>query len=223
MPIPPPDPDPRRLWVSDLADGRLDADALARGCRDWAADEEARRAWHADHLIGDVLRSDELARPPAADLALLVALRRRLTSEVGNDGRPRVVALEDARSGATAFRPARRRRRWGGAVAIAAGFVAVAGVTTVIRSGDDDLGASPQVIAGPTAPSEGGVARPWRASVESTTAVEPSASSSVAAPMLRDVRLDAYLRAHREALAGSPAALPGGALRSVDFDAAAGR
>jgi sigma-E factor negative regulatory protein RseA len=41
--------------------------------------------------------------------------------------------------------------------------------------------------------------------------------------MLRDARLDEYLRAHREALAGSPAALPGGALRSVEFDAAAGR
>ena len=35
--------------------------------------------------------------------------------------------------------------------------------------------------------------------------------------MLRDAQVDAYLRAHREALDGSPAALPGGGLRNVDF------
>jgi len=37
------------------------------------------------------------------------------------------------------------------------------------------------------------------------------------AQMLRDARVDEYLRAHRETLAGTPAALPGGAMRSVDF------
>ena len=35
--------------------------------------------------------------------------------------------------------------------------------------------------------------------------------------MLRDAQVEAYLRAHREALDGSPAALPGGGVRTVDF------
>ena len=35
--------------------------------------------------------------------------------------------------------------------------------------------------------------------------------------MLRDARIDDYLRAHRSTLAGSPAALPGGGMRNVDM------
>ena len=42
-------------------------------------------------------------------------------------------------------------------------------------------------------------------------------STPTRAQMLREARVDEYLRAHRDLLAGSPAALPGGAMRSVDF------
>jgi sigma-E factor negative regulatory protein RseA len=45
----------------------------------------------------------------------------------------------------------------------------------------------------------------------------PVAAQVTEEQMLRDARVDEYLRAHRETLAGTPAALPGGALRSVDF------
>jgi sigma-E factor negative regulatory protein RseA len=44
-----------------------------------------------------------------------------------------------------------------------------------------------------------------------------------AGQMLRDARVDEYLRAHREVLMGSPAALPGGAVRTVDFESAPAR
>ena len=74
--------DEPRQWLSDLADGRLDDQDLAGACRRWAEDDDARRTWYAYHLIGDVLRSDDLARPAAADAAFLEALRQRLAQDV---------------------------------------------------------------------------------------------------------------------------------------------
>ena len=40
------------------------------------------------------------------------------------------------------------------------------------------------------------------------------------AAQIRDARLDEYLRAHRDAMAGGPAALPGGAPRIVEVSTA---
>lgn len=108
--------DARHEPLSALVDG--DASALAEACARWRDDAESRQRWHAYHLIGDVLRSDDLASPPAHDAAFLRTLRDRLGRE------PVVLA------------PApRRHRHWllPGAAA-AAGFVAVAGVVVVLRN-----------------------------------------------------------------------------------------
>lgn len=178
---PAPVPDSPRHWISDLADGRLAGDVLAGACRDWSADGEARRTWHAYHLIGDVLRSDDLATDARGDAAFLAAVRSRLAAE------PVVLAPL----------PRRRRQMWLAPVAAAAGFVAVAGVVVVLRQAAPLPGATgPQFAAG-------------------TLAVPVRADAAAAA--LRQAQVEAYLRAHREALAGSPAALPGGGLRTVDF------
>ncbi|HOW49313.1 MAG TPA: sigma-E factor negative regulatory protein, partial [Rubrivivax sp.] len=69
-----PDPDDPRWSISALADGEgLPADC-ARGLAAWAAgDAEARASWHSYHLIGDVLRSGELASPPGHDQQFLAA------------------------------------------------------------------------------------------------------------------------------------------------------
>jgi sigma-E factor negative regulatory protein RseA len=108
--------DPREL-LSALADG--EPDALEGGCSAWRDDAGARAAWHAYHLIGDVLRSDELAAPGARDAAFLAALRTRLAAE------PVVLAP---------VRPRRRRQVWVLPTAAAAGFMAVAGVMVVLRT-----------------------------------------------------------------------------------------
>ena len=47
--LPPDDPRP---WLSALADG--ESQAADRACKLWRDDAQARRTWHADHLIGDV-------------------------------------------------------------------------------------------------------------------------------------------------------------------------
>ncbi|MCB1996143.1 MAG: sigma-E factor negative regulatory protein [Burkholderiaceae bacterium] len=208
-----PEPDDARQWLSDLADGRLDADDLAGACRRWAEDDDAQRTWHTYQLIGDVMRSDDLARPAGADKAFLVALRSRLADE------PVVLAP------APVVRPRGRRQVWLVPMAAAAGFVAVAGVMVVLQQaapGGNGFDA-PQMAATP--PSSTAV----RATLASTKAAVPQpvgALPSVAVQrgqMLRDARIDEYLRAHREALLGSPAALPGGAVRTVDFDTAPAR
>jgi sigma-E factor negative regulatory protein RseA len=116
----PPPEDPRR-WLSALMDG--EAQALPLACQQWREDASARQTWHAYQLIGDVLRSEDLARPAARDAAFLAGLRERLAAEP--------VALAPQASAPAA---ARRRVAWVPATMVA-GFVAVAGVLVVLRAG----------------------------------------------------------------------------------------
>src|SRR5688500_8447097 len=67
--------------LSALTDGELDSAAAARACARWRDDPSQRSAWHAYQLIGDVLRSDDLASTARRDAAFLAALRTRLAAE----------------------------------------------------------------------------------------------------------------------------------------------
>ena len=209
--------DEPRQWLSDLADGRLDDQDLAGACRRWAEHDDARRTWYAYHLIGDVLRSDDLARPAAADAAFLEALRQRLADEP--------VVLAPAPVAPPPARPRGRRQLWLVPMAAAAGFVAVTGVMVVLQQatpGGNGFDA-PQMAATPPLPPAA------RATLASTSGGVVPAAAGVApvtvqrGQMLRDARIDEYLRAHREVLMGSPAALPGGAVRTVEFNAVPAR
>ena len=117
--------DPRR-WLSALADGQ--ADAAEPACGLWRDDAAARQTWHAYHLIGDVLRSEDLAREPGRDAAFLAGLRAKLAAE------PVVLAPM------TAAPRERARQPWLLPAAAAAGFVAVAGVLEVLRLGTPGAG-----------------------------------------------------------------------------------
>lgn len=189
--------DPRRC-LSALVDG--DAGAVQRGCGLWRDDEQARRTWHAYHLIGDVLRSEELARPPLRDAAFLAGLREKLAAE------PVVLApAEPAHRG-------RARQAWLLPAAAAAGFVVVAGVLVVARLGQPDAAAPAAVMAG--------------ASAAGLTVVKadapPPQPLQREAGFIRDPRLDEYLRAHQSAAGGVAVAAPGGTLRRVDVVVPAG-
>lgn len=116
----------QRAQLSALCDG--DVAALEDGCRLWRDDAEARATWHAYHLIGDVLRSEDLGTAPRRDAAFMAALRTRLAAEP--------VVLAPAR--------ARRRQLWQLPAAAAAGFAAVAGIVIVLQAGD---GARPVPVA----------------------------------------------------------------------------
>lgn len=197
-----PDED-RRALLSALADGQ--PDAAQAGCALWRDDAEARATWHTYHLIGDVLRSDDLAVQPARDAAFLAALRTRLAAE------PTVLAPAAAPA---PFVPplTRRRHAWLAPVAVAAGFVAVAGVLVVARvslpGGDGPLLA----VGGGNNP---GLQR-------ASTGAPATAPLVIQGRVIRDAQLDAYLRAHREAMGGAPVALPGGVPRNIETLAPAG-
>ncbi len=182
-----------RALLSALADG--EADAAQPACALWRDDAQARATWHTYHLIGDVLRSDDLASPPARDAAFLAALRVRLAGE------PAVLAPAPA-----VLVPPRRRHAWLAPAAVAAGFVAVAGVLVVARV----------VVPGGEGPvvAFGGPSNPSLQRTGSGTAA--TTPLVIEGRLIRDAQLDAYLRAHREALGAAPAALPGGAPRNIE-------
>lgn len=180
-----PTPPPRRECLSALMDG--DAQALSAACAAWRDDADARGQWHAYHLIGDVLRSEELAQSPAADARFLSALRVRLAVEP-------VVLAPAARPAAAA-----PRRRWLAPAAAAAAFVVVAGVLVVTRGVLPGDSAAPQMAAAP-AP----------APVLRAAVAEPLLADSA---LIRDARLDRYLSAHKQYGGSSALGLPGGVLQ----------
>lgn len=198
----------RRALLSALADGR--ADALAPACRAFADDAEARATWHRYQLIGDVLRSSDLApvRPGAA-ADFLGALRERLAAEpvvlapaplpappVPAEDSRRALALENTRetpreTAPVTATPSARRQRWLMPLAAAAGVVAVVGMVRVSGVGLPDRGAA------------------------------GLAAAEAQGPMLRNAELDEYLRAHRLQRAAAVPMMPGAGLQQTELSGVA--
>ena len=196
--------DDRRSSLSAAADGQVDA--LGTACLAWRNDPGARATWHAYHLIGDVLRSRELAAQPDRDAAFLSRFRDRLADE------PVVLAP----SPATVTAARRRASGWLVPAAVAAGFVVVAGVLVVARVSAPVAPQGPETLA--VAPVSGGVTQ-----VSSRAALASSGQAAQAdTPLIRDARLDEFLRAHQAARGGVAVAVPVSALRRVDLPLPAG-
>ncbi len=195
--------------LSALVDGELEASEVQRACARWCDDAEMRSQWHAYHLIGDVLRSDELATPAGQDSAFLIALRGRFAQEP--------VVLAPA-APAVRTRSARRTRVWIGSAAVAAGFAAVIGVVVVTQipapgaAGVMALGASP---TGPSLAASGDGLR--AVSSQGATASEPPAVV-LNGRLIRDARLDEYLAAHKKFGGSSAPGVPSGFLRNAAAD-----
>ena len=76
-----PSDDSLRACLSGLADGEADGHSSQAACAAWRERADMRQTWHAYQLIGDVLRSEELARPAGHDADFLARLRTRLADE----------------------------------------------------------------------------------------------------------------------------------------------
>lgn len=192
-----------RELLSSLVDGECPGESADRACRAWKSDVAARADWHVYHLIGDVMRSDDLAASPSADAAFLAALRGRLSGEP--------VPFAPAPAVAT-HRPA---MRWMSSMAMVAGFAAVGVVVFALRppTASDAQATWAQAGQGPSAAADSGLFR---------TAGAPAGAASsqvlvVDGQVIRDARLDAYFEAHRGAVGPVSPAMPGGALRSVEI------
>jgi sigma-E factor negative regulatory protein RseA len=212
--------------LSALVDGELDDAAAAAACAGWSGDRSWRSSWHAYHLIGDVLRSEDLAADPQRDADLFARLRARLATE------PVVIApnLAPLRQQVGVGSPQRRNGTlWKGSAAVAAGFVAVAGVfmltrpvepvapagTTLARAdGPIRVAASAMQPVAPVTPTEGSGGVPLR-TAESSAGVP---SALIDGRLIRDARLDSYLAAHKQFAGSSALGVPSAFLRSATVE-----
>ena len=202
-----------RERLSALVDGELEAHVVVQACSGWRDDSGHRSTWHAYQLIGDVLRSDDLASEPGRDIAFLSALRSRLAAEpVPLAPQPVEAAQAD---GVAPGSPWARGWTWVGASAVAAGFVAVAGVLVLTRT--PATGGAPDKMALAAAPA---VQPAPAAVVQATNTVTEPQAMVANGQLIRDARLDRYLAAHKQFAGTSALGVPSGFLRSATADAA---
>ncbi len=213
-----------RERLSALLDGELDGQAVTQACAHWRESTESRATWYAWHLIGDVLRSDDLASHPTHDTAFLDALRAKLASEPVVRAPTPLEAPPVIASPATVRAMAGRgSRRWGWIApsAVAAGFVAVAGVLTLTRPGAlTERNEAPSVAQAAAPASFAGATT----LVGNPAALTPEPQTFVATgQVIRDARLDRYLAAHKQFAGSSALGVPSAYLRNATAEVATGR
>jgi sigma-E factor negative regulatory protein RseA len=192
--------DPLREALSALVDGEADAAAAGDGVSHWRDDEDAKATWHAYQLIGDVLRSEDLAGGHR-DRVFLQRMHSRLIQE------PALLApAPDLPQQVASVAHGGVLHRWAVPVGLAAGVALVLGTLLVVRQGP---GADGSVLAD---------AKPGLSlqPVE-LVAVASSSSSPV---LLRDPRLDRYLAAHKQFQSANAMGPSTGFIRSATYDAA---
>jgi len=195
--------------LSALADGQLRGDEFAQAMT-FAETQEGLATWQLYHLVGDVMRSSELARP--ADLSFLAELRTQLATESGSVDLVVGDASHVAASDATAVSSANASVfQW----KMAAGFASLAAVAAIGWHAYSGLagspGAGPQLAVAPAA-----VSTPQEAAVTLAESAGPAQSV-----MIRDPRLDELLAAHRQFGSTSSLQMPAGFLRNATFEAPA--
>jgi len=205
--------------LSALSDGELDASAVTRACSAWRDYADARSAWHAWQLIGDVLRSEDLACRPGHDAAFLATLRQRLSTEpivLAPQSPPEVLQPVHANAGRSA------RWSWKAPSAVAAGFVLVAGALVATRT--------PQTATPATAVADASVIAPGptlaQAAFPTFAPADPKSEPKFAprrlagdTKLMRDARLDRYLAAHQQFAGTSALGVPSGFLRNAAVEA----
>jgi sigma-E factor negative regulatory protein RseA len=206
--------------LSALADGQLDGDGLQQTLNLLGTGEQGQMAsyqvlatWNSYHLIGDVLRANDLAGC-GGEMAFVRRLQARLADEVmvvadQKNAIESIAAPVGLASGSTlnvvkptelAANDSNMRWKW------AAGTASLAAVIAVSWS----------AIGFGAAKNE-----PTMAQLPSSGVAVPAASGPLASqPMLRDARLDELLAAHRQIGGTSALQMPSGFLRNATFEQA---
>ncbi|AVS86605.1 anti-sigma factor [Paracidovorax avenae] len=196
-----------REQLSALADGGV-GEAEWGETFTYAQTAEGQEAWAVYHLIGDVLRSPELARPGSPVLA------DRVMAQLAREERPVAeVALPDAvvplaptvhAQGEAANAAVFRWKMVAGLASLAAvGVLGWSGLSGGLPAGGETrLAAAPSRLEAP-------------ATTTLVSATDPSGEPQV---MLRDPRLDELLAAHRQYGGASALQMPAGFLRNATFE-----
>ncbi len=206
-----------RELVSALADGHLCGELFACAVEASVNDADARATWHAYHLVGDALRSPDLAQCDVS-AGFMTRFQARLEAETCHAPQPEMATP-----------------------------VAVAAVASVVRSVDVDEAANQSVfrwklvagfasmaavaavgwnLMGSFNPSMGQILAsaqpvPVLTTLASSDAVVGSVNSTqVPQVMIRDAHLDALLAAHKQFGGASALQAPSGFLRNATFEVA---
>lgn len=214
-----------RERLSALADGEMHSGDVSQVMAAMRTDERVQggvcETWHAYQLIGDAMRSADLAKASRDDL-FLARLRERMAREpvilapqlaapeLELPAEPRVAAAGGALRAA-------RRRPWASPLAAAAGVMAVAGVLVVTRMSQEPAQTgAPMATLVQSAP----VAAPRLVSAQTGSAAVPAEQrvEMASGTLVRDAKLDRYLAAHKQFGGSSALGVPSGFLRSSTYD-----
>lgn len=196
-----------REVVSALVDGQLRGEEFARAVDAVVGDAEARATWHAYHLVGDVLRSSELAsRDMGTDF--VARLQSRLQQELGRAQPAIDLVATNIQSIASASRDLPQQEaanqssfRW----KLLAGLASLAAVAAIGWNS----------VAGLAGRND--QAQLAQAPVQAPPVVAV-AEGSAAQVMLRDPHLDELLAAHKQFGGTSALQMPAGFLRNATFE-----
>jgi sigma-E factor negative regulatory protein RseA len=194
--------------VSSLVDGQLRDQDFAKAVESVHASADSRAAWESYHIIGDVLRSAELAEH-AADMNFLARFQSRMEADadaqLAYKPMSSVTAISDL--------PARSAGQASAnesvfAWKLTAGFASLAAVIAIGWSMASGLSGS------------GGEAQLAQAIPAAQTASSTQAGPE-SAVMIRDPNLDALLAAHKQFGGTTALQMPTGFLRNATFEGAA--
>lgn len=205
--------------LSALADGQLRGEAFVQAVEQVESQAAAQATWHAYHLVGDVLRSNDLAFC-TDDQAFLARFQSRLAQEpvlVPSVNAASLIAIKAYESSAEALLdtddetpdPAANAPRFGWKL-----LAGVASLVAVMAVSWNVLGGS-----GATAPP----ALLAQVAEDSTVRVSQPTVLAGGEPqvMLRDARLDALMAAHQQFGGTSALQMPAGFLRNATFESSA--
>lgn len=204
----------QKEMLSALADGQLSGNALTQAL-EFSSQDEGRETWQLYQLVGDVLRSPELARP-VDNGDFLVRLRTQLAQEAAPVAQATVSSpAAPAQPVLTQFTPPPQAAndsvfRW----KMVAGLASLAAVVTLVWSAVGGLGGPPAGAQMAAVPA------PVTASVSvQAPAVSLADNQAPQQVMIRDPRLDELLAAHKQFGGTSALQLPAGFLRNANFEA----
>lgn len=193
--------------LSALADGQLAADDIGAALA-FADSDDGRQTWQLYQLVGDVLRSPELAHHAQHDV--LSGVRAQLAREPRPQLQP--AALQPIAAAQDVDRAANGSVfRW----KIAAGVASVAAVAA--------LGWSSMLGGGSGAPAGMQLAQNGEPQQSVPTEIVAMQSGPGAPVMLRDPRLDELLAAHRQYSSVAALQMPANFLRNAGFSEASVR
>ena len=205
-----------RELVSALADGHLCGEAFACAVEASVNDADARATWHAYHLVGDALRSPDLAHC-CVSAGFMTRLQVRLQAEKLYALQPEVAMAATVSVVAPVVRSVKVDEaanqsvfRW----KLVAGFASLAAVAAV---GWNVMGTFNHGMGQTLASAQQPI--PVLAAFAVPGSVVDSINSSQAPQvMIRDAHLDALLAAHKQFGGASALQAPSGFLRNATFE-----